>query len=545
MQMLAPKNNMKGMQLQNQKSLRAQERTGHADLCHNEKPSFQIARKEALLLLGVYLSAIVHDYDHRGVTNAFLVQDEDLLALTFNDLSPMENHHVSAAFLLMKKSPNNFLDCLPRLERDQLRDQVVQMVLGTDMKQHFSTCSIFTSKIVTKCIATAAPVLQLVDESTRNVCASGQDVFMLRQNSTSRPRRAFSELRQVRLSQSCRIRSLDPYLSISLSDCQPLTGRNVPATENQHLNMRPALTSQPTLLINSNRVASGPDGPHPAPATIEHHLPTLHRLSNIPCDETAEQRDELEHLCHAVETPLLNHASPTDSSIEPNAISLSSSSPALTSAVNSTAAALDVQHKPFSTTSVTDEETVHQASSSNLKSPFCEADCSVEARPASLPGVVLHSQPTINRSSATLTKEKMKSSSGSDREGSSVMAAGTQQAALDLDDEDAMLLWKVALKCADLGHLASKEAVHVRWVHLLEEELFRQGDLERERGYSVSPLMDRTKAGITNSQPGFFNIIVLPLFASFTEALPSVKPLLDQVRKNYDMWSSASGPSTS
>ena len=60
----------------------------------------------------------------------------------------------------------------------------------------------------------------------------------------------------------------------------------------------------------------------------------------------------------------------------------------------------------------------------------------------------------------------------------------------------------MALKCADLGHLASAQHVHLRWVHLLEEEMFRQGDLEKARGYPVSPLMDRDKEGITKSQPG-------------------------------------------
>ena len=32
--------------------------------------------------------------------------------------------------------------------------------------------------------------------------------------------------------------------------------------------------------------------------------------------------------------------------------------------------------------------------------------------------------------------------------------------------------------------------------------MFQQGDLEKERGYPVSPLMDRDKGGITKSQPG-------------------------------------------
>ena len=37
--------------------------------------------KDAMVVLSLYMSAVVHDYDHRGVTNAFLIQDEDPLAV--------------------------------------------------------------------------------------------------------------------------------------------------------------------------------------------------------------------------------------------------------------------------------------------------------------------------------------------------------------------------------------------------------------------------------------------------------------------------------
>ena len=56
-----------------------------------------------------YLAAIIHDYEHRGVNNDFLIKTSDPLALLYNDASPMENHHVAAAFALMVQDQYAFM----------------------------------------------------------------------------------------------------------------------------------------------------------------------------------------------------------------------------------------------------------------------------------------------------------------------------------------------------------------------------------------------------------------------------------------------------
>ena len=63
---------------------------------------------------------------------------------------------------------------------------------------------------------------------------------------------------------------------------------------------------------------------------------------------------------------------------------------------------------------------------------------------------------------------------------------------------------QVALKCADVSHLAADPVLHHKWAVRLEEEMFRQGDLERAKNMAVSPLMDRhsSAGGITRTQAG-------------------------------------------
>ena len=67
-------------------------------------------------------------------------------------------------------------------------------------------------------------------------------------------------------------------------------------------------------------------------------------------------------------------------------------------------------------------------------------------------------------------------------------------------------------------------------------QFFLQGDMERDLGHPVSPLMDRTKMGITKSQPGFFNVVALPLYEAFSRAFPGCGPMLEGAKGNCARW---------
>lgn len=103
-------------------------------------------------------------------------------------------------------------------------------------------------------------------------------------------------------------------------------------------------------------------------------------------------------------------------------------------------------------------------------------------------------------------------------------------------EEEAMLLIQMALKCADLGHLALGWDAHVQWVQRLEEELFTQGDQEKALGRPASFLMDRERPGASATQVGFFNFVVLPLFRAMASAAPGSQTLLEGVVANYQRW---------
>lgn len=104
------------------------------------------------------------------------------------------------------------------------------------------------------------------------------------------------------------------------------------------------------------------------------------------------------------------------------------------------------------------------------------------------------------------------------------------------DHEAQLMALKMVLKVSDLGHLANREDIHHTWVTRLEQEMFSQGDKEKALHLPVSPLMDRTKEGVTKSQVYFFNVVAIPLFTQLSQAFPGTKEILELLLLNFNRW---------
>ncbi|GFR48408.1 hypothetical protein Agub_g10302 [Astrephomene gubernaculifera] len=257
-------------------------------------------------LLAAYFAAIVHDYGHPGLTNDFLVSTSDPLAVRYNDRSPLENHHAAAAFSLVQKPGLDLLAPLSKADRANFRKQVIEMVLGTDMKQHFALLSQFNT--VHRLAGFAhGPAVDNPCKSASSVRASGAQQFL--------------ELREI--------------------------------------------------VVN----VSGQEVQAPKP----------------------------------------------------------------------------------------------------------------------------------------------------------------------LDETERLLSLQIAIKAADLGHLGEEFEVHQRWLSALEEEFFRQGDMERQLGLPISPLFDRSKQGVSKSQVGFFDFVALPLVFALSKAFPGAQSLMRCFWSNYNHWRTVDG----
>mmetsp|Transcript_13629 Transcript_13629/g.21099 ORF Transcript_13629/g.21099 Transcript_13629/m.21099 type:complete len:315 (-) Transcript_13629:137-1081(-) len=97
----------------------------------------------SLEIFSAIISAMLHDIDHPGRNNAFLVNTANPLALLYNDESVLENHHCATGFAQITREESNILKGLPKEEYIQVRKQVISLILGTDFAKHFSILANF------------------------------------------------------------------------------------------------------------------------------------------------------------------------------------------------------------------------------------------------------------------------------------------------------------------------------------------------------------------------------------------------------------------
>lgn len=99
--------------------------------------------------LAAMFAAISHDLEHPGLNNTFQINAATPLAICYNDISVLENHHASRAFSLVSKPKNAFLSVLSKTEYRELRKLVISGILATDLSRHMDLISKFNACVPT------------------------------------------------------------------------------------------------------------------------------------------------------------------------------------------------------------------------------------------------------------------------------------------------------------------------------------------------------------------------------------------------------------
>ncbi|XP_056286856.1 high affinity cGMP-specific 3',5'-cyclic phosphodiesterase 9A-like isoform X1 [Pseudoliparis swirei] len=93
----------------------------------------KVSRMDLLVML---TSALCHDLDHPGYNNVFQINAQTDLALRYNDISPLENHHCAVAFGIMAQPECNILKNLSSDQYKHIRGGMIRCILATDMARH-------------------------------------------------------------------------------------------------------------------------------------------------------------------------------------------------------------------------------------------------------------------------------------------------------------------------------------------------------------------------------------------------------------------------
>lgn len=128
-------------------------------------PALEAVFTDLEVLAAIFASAI-HDVDHPGVSNQFLINTNSELALMYNDASVLENHHLAVGFKLLQAENCDIFQNLNTKQRLSLRRMVIDMVLATDMSKHMNLLADLKTMVETKKV-TSLGVLLLDNYSDR------------------------------------------------------------------------------------------------------------------------------------------------------------------------------------------------------------------------------------------------------------------------------------------------------------------------------------------------------------------------------------------
>ncbi|XP_069783612.1 3',5'-cyclic-AMP phosphodiesterase 4B-like isoform X4 [Narcine bancroftii] len=109
--------------------------------------------------LAALFAAAIHDVDHPGVSNQFLINTNSELALMYNDESVLENHHLAVGFKLLQEENCDIFQNLPKRQRQSLRKMVIDMVLATDMSKHMTLLADLKTMVETKKVTSSGVLL--------------------------------------------------------------------------------------------------------------------------------------------------------------------------------------------------------------------------------------------------------------------------------------------------------------------------------------------------------------------------------------------------
>ncbi|XP_015275225.1 PREDICTED: high affinity cGMP-specific 3',5'-cyclic phosphodiesterase 9A [Gekko japonicus] len=97
--------------------------------------SLQVKLSQADILM-LMTASVCHDLDHPGYNNTYQINAQTELAVRYNDISPLENHHCAVAFQILAQPECNIFSNIEQEPFKRIRQGIITLILATDMARH-------------------------------------------------------------------------------------------------------------------------------------------------------------------------------------------------------------------------------------------------------------------------------------------------------------------------------------------------------------------------------------------------------------------------
>ncbi|XP_031552687.1 high affinity cGMP-specific 3',5'-cyclic phosphodiesterase 9A-like [Actinia tenebrosa] len=101
----------------------------------------------SLDILVLLTTCVCHDLDHPGYNNTYQINAKTDLSVRYNDTSPLENHHAATAFDILSQPEYNIFGNLSQELFTKIRQEMIMLILATDMARHSEIVENFKSKL--------------------------------------------------------------------------------------------------------------------------------------------------------------------------------------------------------------------------------------------------------------------------------------------------------------------------------------------------------------------------------------------------------------
>ena len=103
-------------------------------------------------------------------------------------------------------------------------------------------------------------------------------------------------------------------------------------------------------------------------------------------------------------------------------------------------------------------------------------------------------------------------------------------------NEEKQALFDYFIHSADLGHNTKIFKISLKWVKLLSEEFWLQGDKERKMNLNISFLCDRDTTIVPKSQVGFIGGFIIPTYNFLVIMFPNLSYTIENAKDNLNKW---------